>query len=393
MKRVVVVLPTYNEKETLERFLPKVLGVEKQLKGYCVHVLISDSHSPDGTGEIAKQLVKMNPKVHFIETGPGLGVGLIEGHLYSLRHLKPDIMAQLDADGQVDVDVLPRLVQAIDEGYDLAIGSRFAMGGRNELSFTRRVFSSGASLVARAIMGPWNIKEVTNSARAFTPQLFKKINLDRLPWKEKSFIIQPAFLNEAVIAGAKYKEVPLVFKNRDAGYSKNKVINYIYDLITYAMDARLHKWGIDLPLFRIARRVKTLVKFSVVGLSGTLVDFSIYNLLINFIGLPPATSKLFSTELGIVNNFTWNHLWTFKGRKTSTNVYQKFGIYNSVSFGALIIAVLLIKVLHSVFGDGVADILGIKMAYYNVYFFLTIPPVMVWNFVINHFITWKHQKD
>ncbi len=391
-KRVVIVLPTYNDRESLEKFLPKVFTVEKELDGYELHALISDDvRSKDNIEEFIKS---QDPKrVHLLKVQPGLGVGIIEAHKYSLQNLNPDIMAQMDADGQVDVAVLPKLVKAIEEGYDLALGSRLMKGGKNELSFSRRIFSRGASLVVRTIMGPWDIVEVTNSARAFTPELFKRINLNRLPWREQSFIVQPAFLNEAILAGARYKEVPLIFRNRDAGYSKNKVVNYTYDVITYAIDARLHKWGINVPFYKLSRKMKTLIKFSVVGLSGTFVDFLFYNFFISNVGFPPATSKVFSTEAGIINNFTWNSLWTFKSRKTSTKLWQKFLLYNLVSAGALGISVLMVKLLHSIYGDGVANILGLKMQYYNVYFFATIPPVMIWNFTVNHFVTWRHRKD
>lgn len=392
-KRLVVVLFTYNEKDTLPKFLPKVLEQGKKLSGYDIQVVIADSHSPDGTGEIAHQIAAKNPKVHALDVERGIGVGIIKGHLYSLQNLQPDVMAQIDADGQVDIDVLPRLVQAIEDGFDLALGSRFVKGGKNELSFSRRLFSIGASWVVRILIGPWDIQEVTNSARAFTPTLFRKINLDRLPWKEQSFIVQPAFLHEAILAGAKYKEVPLVFRNRRQGYSKNKIINYIYDVVTYSIDARLRKWGIDIGFFKLARKAKTFFKFAVVGLSGTFVDLAFYNFFILFFGLLPAVAKVFSTEAGIINNFTWNHLWTFKGRKTSTNVYQKFGIYNLVSLGALLISVGQIYALHSLYGDGVWDIGRLHIAYYNLYFLSTIPPVMVWNFLINHFVTWRHQVD
>lgn len=256
MKKVVVVLPTFNEEDNIEQFTKKVLDQEKNLPGFQIEVVISDSHSTDKTGEIAAKLAKKIPKIHYIDVDRGLGVGIIEGHLYSLKHLHPDIMAQLDADGQVDVSVLPKLVHAIEDGYTLALGSRFVPGGVNKLSLSRRIFSAGASWVVRLFMGPFDIKEVTNSARAFTPSLFKKINLDRLPWREKSFIIQPAFLNEAIIAGAKYKEVPLVFNNRAEGYSKNKVISYTYDVFTYAFDARLHKMGLSIPFYNLSRKLK-----------------------------------------------------------------------------------------------------------------------------------------
>lgn len=393
MRKVVVLLPTYNEKANIRKFAEEVLSQEKNLPGYRIEVLIVDSNSPDGTGEEAKKLAKENSHIHLLEVGRGLGVALIEGHQYVLNHFKPDVLAQIDADGQVEVDIVPRLVKAIDEGFDLAIGSRFVPGGKNKLSLSRRIFSAGSSFVCRLIMGPWDIKEFGNSARAFTPELFKKINLERLPWKEKTFIIQPAFLNEAILAGAKYKEIPLVFKNRAEGYSKNKVINYTYDVITYSIDARLHKWGINFSFFKATRRAKTLIKFGLVGFTGTAVDFLFYKLFIWYLGMPPATSKGFSTEIAILNNFALNNAWTFRHRKTTKNIYQRFVSFQLVSLFGLALAVGIVKGLDLIFGNGFIDIGFRKIAYNNFYFFATIPPVMAWNFIVNHFFTWKHEED
>ncbi|KKQ18502.1 hypothetical protein A2617_02330 [Candidatus Daviesbacteria bacterium RIFOXYD1_FULL_41_10] len=393
MKKLTVVLPTYNEKKTLEKTIGEVLDQEKNLPGWKIEIIIADSNSPDGTGALAKKLSEKNPKIHFINVGPGIGVGLIEGHKFALKHLKPDILAQLDADGQVEADVLVRLVGAVESGFDLALGSRFVSGGRNMLSPSRRLFSNGLSLVCRLVMGPFGVGEFANSARAFTPTIFKKINFERLPWKEKTFIIQPAFLNEAILAGARYKEVPLIFKNRAEGYSKNKVFNYSYDVIMYTIDARLKKWGINVPFFYVTGRSKTLIKFGVVGFTGTIVDFIFYKLFINSFGIPPATSKGLSAEIAIINNFTWNNVWTFKYRKTRTNAWQKFGIFNLVSLGGLLIGVLIVKLLHSLFGDGALYFGSFSVAYNNFYFFATIPPVLVWNFIVNHLITWRHQED
>ncbi|RJQ24523.1 glycosyltransferase, partial [Candidatus Parcubacteria bacterium] len=309
-----------------------------------------------------------------------------------LKYLKPEALVQLDADGQVSADVLPKLLNTLEDGYDLALGSRFVAGGANKLSALRRLFSMGASVICRVLMGPWNIGEFTNSARAFTPELFNKINFNRMPWKEKTFIVQPAFLNEAILAGAKYKEVPLVFKNREEGYSKNKVFNYTYDVIIYALDARLHKWNINIPLFYLSRRAKTLIKFALVGFTGTIVDFLFYKFFIIFFGFPPATSKGLSAEIAILNNFSLNNFWTFRYRKTKTNIWQKLGIFNIVSLGGLAIGVLIVKFLHTIFGDGFIEVFGRPFAYNNFYFFATIPPVMLWNFIVNHYITWRHSK-
>ena len=389
-----MVLPTYNEKANIVNTVRKVFEQEKALPGWEIKIIVADDiRSTDGTETVVRELMKKNEKIHLIKVDPGLGVGLIKGHQYALENLHPDILAQLDADGQVVPDVLVRLVKTIEEGYSLAIGSRFVSGGQNQLSFARRVFTYGASSFCRFLIGPWDIKEVTNSARAFTPELFKKINLARLPWKETTFIIQPAFLHEAVLAGAKYKEVPLIFKNRLEGYSKNKVFNYTYDVVTYGIDALLNKLGVKVRFFYITRRAKTLVKFGLVGFVGTMVDFFFYKILINILALNPATAKGFSTEMAIINNFILNNYWTFRYRKTKTNIWQKFGIFNVVSLGGLIIAVLIVKFLHMTYGDGFINLFGRPVAYNNFYFFATIPPVMLWNFTINHFITWRREEN
>ena len=394
MKRVSVVLPTYNEKANIEKTVEKVLEQEKKLIGWEIQIVIADDErSSDGTEKVAQILSKKNSKVHFIKVGQGLGVGLIKGHQYAMQHLRPDILAQLDADGQVEPDVLIRLVNGIEQGYDFVIGSRLIEGGRNKLTLARRIFTLGSSLFCRSVMGPFDIKEFTNSARAFTPKIFKKINLNRLPWKEKTFIVQPAFLNEMILAGAKYKEVPLVFKNRLEGYSKNKVVNYTYDVITYCIDVRLHRWGFNIRFFYLTRRAKTFVKFGLVGFVGTLVDFLFYKIFIRSFGFPPATSKGISTEIAIVNNFILNNYWTFRYRKTKTSFWTKLGIFNLVSLGGLIIGVLVVKFLHLTYGDGFVLVFGRPIAYNNFYFFATIPPVMIWNFLMNHFITWRHQED
>ena len=252
-KKVNIVLPVFNEKGSLEKTILSILSLQKSLNNHSLEIVVSDSHSTDGTTEIAKKISKKYRNVHHVIAGKGLGVGLHEGHMYAIKHIRPDILVQIDADGQVNPEVIIGLINAIEEGNSLAIGSRFVKGGGNNLPFIRRIFSKGASLFCRLIMGPLDVKEFTNSARAFTPGLFKKINWKRLPWRRRTFIFMPAFLNEAVLAGARYKEVPMVFKNRSTGYSKNKILNYTLDIVVYSIEARSRKWGLDIPLFNAIR--------------------------------------------------------------------------------------------------------------------------------------------
>jgi dolichol-phosphate mannosyltransferase len=252
-KKVGIVLPVFNEKGSLEKIILSILSLQKSLNDYSLEIVISDSCSTDGTTEIAQRISKKYGNVHHINVDQGLGVGLYEGHKYAIKHIKPGILIQIDADGQVDSEVIIGLISAIEEGNSLAIGSRFIKGGKNNLPFARKIFSKGSSLFCRVIMGPFDIREFTNSARAFTPSLFNKINWKRLPWRRKTFIFMPAFLNEAILAGARYKEIPLIFKNRSMGYSKNKIFNYTLDIIVYSIEARLRKWGVNVPLFDIIR--------------------------------------------------------------------------------------------------------------------------------------------
>lgn len=393
-KKAVILLPTFNEKGNAGKFVTEVLNQEKNSPGWKFEILIvDDEKSHKESKEFLKKIASGNPRVHYIENSPsGLGVAIVEGHRYSLAHFKPDALVQLDADGQVEADVLPRLLQALDQGYDLALGSRFVKGGKNKLSLSRRLFTYGSSLVSRILMGPLNIKEVTNSARAFTPELFKKINFERMPWEEQSFIVQPAFLHEAVLAGAKYKEVPLVFKNRAEGYSKNKVVNYTYDVLSYNLEGFFQRLGINIPIFKLSRHGKTFLKFGIVGVTGTIVDFTFYSIFISKVGLLPAVAKLFSGEAGVINNFTWNNMWTFKHRKTNSKLPVRFLIFNTVSGGGILIGALIVSLFHTHFGDGDYQFLRFKIAYTTLYFLATIPPVMTWNFLLNHFVTWREKK-
>lgn len=260
MKKIVVLLPTYNEVDNIEDSIEGILKQEKAMKGWKIEILIVDSESLDGTAQVAKRLALKNPKIHMITVGRGLGVGLIKGHLFAIKYLHPDILAQIDSDGQIEYDVLPKLVRTIEGGYNLVLGSRFIKGGKNQISLLGRMLSKCSSWFCKIVMGPSDITEFNTLTRAFTPELFKKINLGRLPWKEQTFIVQPAFLNEAILAGARHKEVPVICRERLKNYSKNKIISYTYDVITYALDARLKKWGLAIPFFKISRKLKRVIK-------------------------------------------------------------------------------------------------------------------------------------
>lgn len=385
--------PTFNERGSIAKVVPEILKQNDKVEGFDIHVLVVDSHSPDGTGQIAQRLSLSNPRVHFLDVYErGLGLAIIEGYKYALEKLNADVLMQIDADLQHDPNEIPLFLQKIKEGYTYVQGSRFIKGGKNNISILRQLFSFGSSLVCRILTGIWQISDFTPSFKAYTRDLYLKMNISVIPWQGTTFLIQPAAVVEAYRAGAKMCEVPINFRNRRADRSKNEMINYIIDILGFTLEVRLAKWGIKFPVLYWIRRFKTFIKFGMVGFVGTLVDFFFYNLFITFLGLRPATSKGISTEIAILNSFSLNNIWTFRKRKTKNTFWRKLLLFNFVSLGGLIIGVLIVKILHNIYADGVVNIGLVKIQYYQLYFFATIPPVMVWNFLMNHFVTWKKDR-
>lgn len=394
MKKVVIVAPTFNEKGSIEKAVKLIAGQDGKVPGYEVHVLVVDSHSPDGTGEIAKKLASKNPRVHFLDVlERGLGLAIVKGYEYALSSLNADVLMQIDADLQHDPNDIPKFLKKIDEGFEYVQGSRFVKGGANQISPTRQLFSFGSSLVMRMLTGIWQISDFTPSFKAYTKNLYLRMDWAAIPWHGTTFLIQPAAVVEAYRAGAKMTEVPIVFRKRGADRSKNEIANYMIDIFGYGFEVFFSRFGIKIPILYLARRSKTFIKFGTVGFTGTVVDFIFYKFFIGTFGFLPPRAKLISTTIAVQNNFFFNNIWTFKKRKTQNSIFKRWLLFNLVSSGGVGIGYGIVFMLHRIYGDGFWWIGDIHIAYNNAYFFATIPPVMTWNFLMNHLLTWKHEED
>lgn len=392
MKIVVVVAPTYNEKGSVEKAIKQIAGQNGKIPGYEIHVLVVDSNSPDGTGEIAKKLVSKNPNVHFLDVKErGLGLAIIKGYEYALKNLDADVLMQIDADLQHDPNDIPKFLKKIDEGYDYIQGSRLIKGGKNDIAPIRQLFTLSSDLFLRIFTGIWQITDFTPSFKAYTKELYLRMDWGAVPWHGTTFLIQPAAVVEAYRANAKMTEVPIIFRRRGADRSKNEVANYIIDILGYGLEVGLSRMGIKLPVLYWARRSKTFIKFGTVGFIGTMVDFLCYKLFIAYFGFLPPRAKLISTSIAVQNNFFFNNIWTFKKRKTKNAIWSRWLLFNLVSSGGVAISYGIVYLLHNIYGDGYWWFGNFHVAYNNAYFFATIPPVMTWNFLMNHLFTWKHE--
>ena len=214
----VVIIPTYNEKENIEKIIRAVFGLEKAFD-----ILVIDDGSPDGTAAIVKGLMggsEFPGRLHIIEREGklGLGTAYIAGFKWALAH-GYEYIFEMDADFSHDPADLPRLYAACaDEGYDLAIGSRY-VSGVNVVNWPmgRVLMSYYASKYVRIVTG-LPIHDTTAGFKCYKRRVLEAIDLDAIRFKGYAFQIEMKFT--AYKCGFKIKEVPVIFVNRRMGTSK-----------------------------------------------------------------------------------------------------------------------------------------------------------------------------
>jgi dolichol-phosphate mannosyltransferase len=208
---VFVVLPTYNEAENLERIVARIAAQGPQL-------LIVDDNSPDGTGNIADELAK-DPRVHVLHRGSkqGLGPAYAAGFAWALDR-GADMVCEMDADFSHDPRDLPRLFLAVDNGADVAIGSRYIPGGGVEnWPWRRRLLSRGGNVYAATMLGS-GLRDMTSGFRAFSAEAIRRLQPGSCRASGYGFQIEMAW--RARSSGLRVVEVPIVFRDRELGSSK-----------------------------------------------------------------------------------------------------------------------------------------------------------------------------
>lgn len=213
----IVIIPTYNEKENIEKIIRAVFGLEK-----CFHILIIDDGSPDGTANIVKGLMEneFSDRLFIVERKGklGLGTAYIAGFKWALEH-DYQFIFEMDADFSHDPNDLPRLYAAChDEGNDVAIGSRY-ISGVNVVNWPmgRVLMSYFASKYVRTVLGI-NLHDTTAGFVCYRRKVLETIRLDEIRFKGYAFQIEMKY--SALCLGFKVKEVPVIFVNRELGTSK-----------------------------------------------------------------------------------------------------------------------------------------------------------------------------
>jgi dolichol-phosphate mannosyltransferase len=216
VKRMIVVLPTYNERENLAAMVETLreLGIPG------LEVLVVDDNSPDGTGALAEELRERHPAMMHVAHRPrkmGLGPAYIDGFGRALA-LGADYVVEMDADFQHDPRTLLDFRRWIEE-YDIVVGSRYIPGGSVEpgWSIPRKVLSRGGSIYARAILG-LQVHDPTGGFKCFRASALKRLDLSRVRSSGYTFQIEMSYACQR--AGLRVKEVPIHFADRVRGESK-----------------------------------------------------------------------------------------------------------------------------------------------------------------------------
>jgi dolichol-phosphate mannosyltransferase len=214
MNPALVIIPTYNERDNLEPISKAVLAADQR-----VDILVVDDNSPDGTGDLADQLAKAEPRIRVLHraTKQGLGRASLHANRWALENGYQFVM-EMDADFSHDPKYLPRFLDEAEAGADLVLGSRYVEGGGTvNWGPGRRFISKGGSLYARSILGV-DIRDLTGGFKCFRRNVLESLSLDAV--KSTGYAFQIELTYRALKAGFKVKEIPIVFEDRRVGQSK-----------------------------------------------------------------------------------------------------------------------------------------------------------------------------
>ncbi len=324
MKKAVIVLPSYNEKEGLEKLIPEIFAQEIDKNIWELAVLVADDESSDGSAELVKSLQKNYPNLYLLSgKKEGLGKAYVRAFKYIIDNMNAFVIFEMDADGQHSPKLIPQMLAKIASGDDFVIASRYIMGGGlpKAWGLWRRIVSVVSNnWVARMVFMHFSIHDWTSGYRAIKVWFIKDI-IHHLHEKN-NYVFQIAILDKAIKSHLKISEIPLKFGLRERGESKMNTFEYMWQTSVYMIQN------------------SSFVRFAVVALIGFLIDFGFAYFLSEQFKIAIVRANLISTELAIISNFILNNFWSFQHKKIdhrARKIIPKFLSFNLVSLGSILI--------------------------------------------------------
>jgi dolichol-phosphate mannosyltransferase len=304
--KFVVLLPTYNERENVVTLLNLLRQVFGGIKKFEYQILVIDDNSPDGTTEVVRDYIQKHHEVTIINgKKEGLGKALLRGMKYAIDKLGAEVVVQIDADLSHDPKTIPIFIQKIEQGYDFVVGSRYIKGGSipSNWGLHRKIYSVIGNSIVRFGLGFLSVHDWTGGFRAYKKAYVNLIAPEM--GKYNGYVFQIAFLEKAILKGAKIIEVPIHFADRRFGRSKIIFSEYIINIFEFIFQERLK--SITQGPFG---------KFLAVGGLGLLINTILLELCVH-IGIIPWLSNIIGAEFAIISNFILNNRWTFGSRSVS----------------------------------------------------------------------------
>jgi dolichol-phosphate mannosyltransferase len=374
--QISLVIPTYNEAKNIPHLIASLSSLLDQTLRQRYEIIVVDDDSPDRTWEVAQSLMPRYPSLRVMrrQKERGLSTAVIRGWQVA----EGEILGVIDGDMQHPPEILLQLIDAIQQGADLAVASRhIAGGGVSDWSLARRLLSRGAQFLGLLIL-PRVVGRVSDPMSGYF--MVRRSAIAEKPLSPVGYKI----LLEVIGRGDIYvlEEVGYVFQERTSGESKvtwKQYVEYLHHLVRLRSGrlSRIRQLGRRLPLRRF-------LKFGLVGLSGVFVDMGVFYLLSDpdTLAWGLTRSKFLAAEVAIVNNFLWNDRWTFHDLSGQQRGWMKrlrrFLKFNLVCLIGLTLNLLLLNVLFNGFGMNryLANLIAIAT-------------VTVWNFWLNLKLSWR----
>ena len=374
--KVVIILPTYNERGNIDKIIPILEEeISPKIKKHEIAILVADDNSPDCTSDAVRTLQKKYKNLE-LSTGEkkGIGAAYIRGMTYAIEKMGAQVLFEMDADLQHDPEKLPEFLAKIDEGYDMVIGTRYSDGGSIPAAWPihRKIFSVFGNLLIRTIMMRFWLHDWTGGYRALKKEVFLKEKEELTEFKGYTF--QVSFLHKAIRDGFKIGEVPFHFGERNIGDSKIAPMSYVANLLKYVITARIK----ELVFGKFG-------KFLVVGGFGFVINAIVLRVLVEGFNFAPVPANLIGAACAIFSNFNFNNLWTFGERKANTIIsyFSKLiQFYATSAFGVVFIQT------GTIFLGGTF----IGRQYYFIYFLVGTGILLTWNFTMYSFVIWRKRR-
>ena len=375
--KVVIIIPTYNEKGNIERLIEILENkIFPTIRNHDMNILVVDDNSPDGTDNEVRKLMRKWKNINIIQGEKhGLGEAYVRGMTFASQNLGAEIMFEMDADLSHDPNKIPEFLKNIEDGYDMAIGTRYSGGGSipSNWGLSRKIFSIFGNLLVRAILMRFKIHDWTGRFRAMRKEVYLKEKNELTAFRGYTF--QVSFLHKIVREGFKIAEVPIHFTDRTLGRSKIAPKEYIIDLLKYIIIAR------TIELIH-----SPFLKYAITGFTGYVINAVALEIFKSKLGFHSGLAASSGAEMSIIWNFLVNNFWSFSSQRIKSRVkfFYKFLQFNLISFGSLVIIGVVVSIGTHLFGD-----IGIIR---QIFLVVAIGLVIPYSYTMYNIFIWKRWR-